>query len=193
MKNIKTRYLRAASLFLMLVLTSISFAKMPAVKDISVAINSLVPELSVTDVNSVPKTIKQLSGNKGLVLVLFRSADWCSYCIKHLKEINEWNDRINELGYQVAGISYDSLEILKTFSDKNQLKYPLLHDLNHKTMEDLKVMNDKHKPGDKGYGIPYPGVMVINNEGRLAYKYFYEGYKKRVIMEKLYLQLKAGL
>jgi peroxiredoxin len=169
---------------------SIAQAKMPSIKDTAVPVNSLVPEISAINIASEPQTIKQLSGKKGLVLVFFRSADWCPYCKRHLLEINQWNKKINDLGYKVAGISYDNVAILKQFSEKNNLEYPLLADQNHKTMEDLKVLNDEQQPGDEHYGIPFPGVMVIDANGKLVYKYFYQGYKKRVKMEQLYKQLK---
>ena len=193
MNQLLTTRLGFIAIALLTLIMPIASAKMPPIKDISVPLQSQVPEISVTDINGTPKTIKDLSGDKGLVLVFFRSADWCGYCIKHLKEINHWSDKFNELGYQVAAISYDSVDILKEFSDKNNLKYPLLADQNNKTMEDLKVLNDEQKPGGKHYGIPFPGVMIIDANGKLAYKYFYKGYKKRVIMENLYEQLKTGI
>ncbi len=166
-------------------------AKSPKVINAGVQLNSKVPEIFVTDINGNPKTIKQLSGAKGLILVFFRSADWCSYCKKHLVEINDWNSKLNELGYKVAAISYDSTDILKKFSLKRNLQYPLLADQNHQTMEVLKVLNDEQKPGSEHYGIPFPGVMVIDEKGILTYKYFYKGYKKRVKIKDLYQQLKV--
>jgi hypothetical protein len=39
------------------------------------------------------------------------------------------------------------------------------------------------------YGIPYPGVVVINEHGELLHSYFYQGFKKRVKFEQLYQQL----
>jgi len=180
-------------LSMMLVLfVSFTEAKMPSIKDTAVSVNSQVPEITATDINGDLKTIKQLSGEKGLILVFFRSADWCPYCKRHLIEINQWNKKLNGIGYKVAAISYDSVAILKKFSDKKNLQYPLLADQNHKTMEDLNVLNDEQKLGDDHYGIPFPGVMVIDASGKLVYKYFYQGYKKRVIIKQLYERLEKA-
>lgn len=170
-----------------------SEAKMPSIKDTAVPVNTQVPEITAVGINGEAKSIKQLSGEKGLVLVFFRSADWCPYCKRHLVEINQWNKKLNGLGYKVAAISYDPVSILKKFSDKRNIQYPLLADQNHKTMQDLNVLNDEYEPGDDHYGIPFPGVMVIDENGKLVYKYFYQGYKKRVKMEELFMQLQLGL
>ncbi len=170
-----------------------AFAKKPEIINAGVALNSQVPEISVVDINGNPQTIKQLSGETGLVLVFFRSADWCPYCKRHLVEINDWNTQLNSIGYKVAAISYDSTEILRKFSNKRNLQYPLLADQNHNTMMALNVLNDEQEPGDDHYGIPFPGVMVIDADAKLVYKYFYKGYKKRVKIKQLFEQLKQGL
>jgi len=107
-----------------------------------------------------------------------------------LIEINQWQDKLNKIGYNFAGISYDSTEILKKFSDKQQLKYPLLADQNYQTMKDYKVLHQDYKPGSKNYGIPYPGVMIVDNSGKISYRYFYQGYEDRVNLQQLYNNLK---
>jgi len=185
MKNLS---LVSLALFI-LMFVSVNIQATPAIKNAGTQINQKVPEISALDIAGNKQTIQQLSGDKGLVLVFFRSADWCPYCKKHLVEINEWNEKINNLGFNIAAVSYDSIEILDMFSKKKQLMYPLLSDQNHHTMKSLNVLNDEEEPGDKHYGIPFPGVMVINSEGVLLYKYFYKGYKNRVKMPTLFKQL----
>jgi hypothetical protein len=56
-------------------------------------------------------------------------------------------------------------------------------------MKTMNVLNKDVKPESEHYGIPYPGVMVINADGKLIYNYFYQGYKKRVKLENLYQDL----
>lgn len=159
---------------------------MPPPKTTGVSLNSQVPEINAKDIKGNKQTLKQLSGEKGLVLVFFRSADWCPFCKKHLVEINDWTQKLDDEGYKVAAISYDSIETLKMFSDERKLNYPLLADQDNKTMENYKVLNQEQKPGTMHYGIPYPGVMVIDKEGKLLYKYFYQGYRMRVNFEMIF-------
>ena len=173
----------------MALFTTSVYAKNPIHKDTGLPLGSQVPEIAAIDTKRNPQTIKQLSGKKGLILILFRSADWCPYCKKHLAEINEWNSKFKALGYGIAAISYDSVETLKIFSEKANLQYQLLADQDNKTIKSFKVLNQKYKPGDDNYGIPYPGVMIIDAEEKLIYKYFYKGYKRRVQMKNIYQAL----
>ncbi len=178
--------------YVLVIMTLVSFnvlAVLPPPKDTGLPLHSKVPELSAVDIFNNKQTLKQLSGDKGLVLIFFRSADWCSYCKKHLVEMNDWNDKFNELGYKFAAISYDDTNTLRKFSNKKHLKFPLLSDQNHQTIKTYNVLNTEQKEGSEHYGIPFPGVMIIDPNGNLAYKYFYLGYKKRVIIKDLYKTL----
>lgn len=168
-----------------IMLSSYLFAAKPAAIETGPPLNQTVPELSVADIEGHRQTIKQLTGDKGLVLVFFRSADWCPYCKKHLLEVNQWHAQLAELGYQVAGVSYDSVDILKKFTEEKTINYPLLSDLSNETIKAFNILNDAYQPGHRHYGIPYPGIMVVDREGKLKYKYFYEGYKNRVKIEDL--------
>jgi len=134
--------------------------------------------------------IEQLMRKQGLLLILFRSADWCPYCKRHLLELNEFAEKFNKLGYGVAAISYDAPAILRNFSQKHRLTYELLSDRDQQTFKLFNVLNKDYKPGDKHYGIPYPGVLVIGADKKLRDKYFYQGYKTRVRFAMLLNYLK---
>ncbi|PIP79042.1 MAG: AhpC/TSA family protein [Gammaproteobacteria bacterium CG22_combo_CG10-13_8_21_14_all_40_8] len=164
---------------------NMAFAKMPPYKDTGVALDTLAPELQVRDIENKPQTLSSLSGENGLVLVFFRSADWCPFCKRHLLEMKTWEDPLQKQGYKIAAVSYDSIETLKTFSQANSLPYPLLADQKHQTIISFNVLNQEEAPGTMGYGIPYPGAMIIDNKGLVKFKYFYEGYKDRVNLQQI--------
>lgn len=153
-------------------------------------IGTIAPSISVLNSQKESKIIKGLSKEKGLIILFFRSADWCPFCKKHLIELNSQAEKFKALGYGLAAISYDSNKILQTFSDKKKISYPLLSDQQAKTMLSYDIINTQYKLGDDNYGIPYPGVVVINKAGKVTHKHFFEGYKNRVKFTKLYEQLK---
>jgi peroxiredoxin len=158
--------------------------------DVGPIIGQKAPEITVINTLQQPANIKQLSKDKGLIVLFFRSADWCPFCKKHLVELNEYVKQFTQLGYGLAGISYDSSEILKSFAKEYSINYPLLSDQKAQTMMDFNIMNSDYALGDDNYGIPYPGVVVIDNEGKVIHKHFFKGYKKRVKFSDLYRQLK---
>lgn len=144
-----------------------------------------VPALHVLDTDGKPQTLNSLKGETGLILVFFRSADWCPYCKRHLIEINDWVKPLEAKGYRVAAVSYDGPSTLKKFSDAEKLLFPLLSDTNATTVKNYHVLNTDYTPKDDNYGIPFPGAYIISKEGTVTFKYFYEGYKKRVTLETI--------
>jgi len=54
------------------------------------------------------------------------------------------------------------------------------------------IVNKVYASDSDHYGIPYPGVVVIDNKGNVIRKHFFKGYKKRVRFADLYQQLKKG-
>ena len=153
-------------------------------------VGSKAPSISVLNNKNKQETIHSLSAEKGLIILFFRSADWCPFCKRHLIEFNGQAQKFRDLGYGLAAISYDNNDVLSTFSAQQNISYPLLSDQHAKTMLAYGILNADYKAGDMNYGIPYPGVVVINKAGIITQKYFFQGYKKRVKFTELYTQLK---
>lgn len=171
-----------------LVFNTSVFAELKSI-NVGLKIGAVAPELTALNTAGKKATLKQLMGRKGLIINFYRSADWCHFCQGHLMEFNQFSEKFTALGYGQAGVSYDSIDILKGFSDKNNIKYPLLSDLDVQTVLAYDIVNRQYKPGDEHYGIPYPGVVVINQQGKIIHSYFFDGYKRRVKFDQLYEQL----
>jgi hypothetical protein len=67
-------------------------------------------------------------------------------------------------------VTYDSPELQQKFIDAA-------------TMTALGVLNDKYKPGEMAYGIPHPGVFVLNTQQQIVGKIFVESHRIRVDAE----------
>jgi AhpC/TSA family/Disulphide bond corrector protein DsbC len=70
--------------------------------------------------------------------------------------------------------------VLKSFADRQHITYPLLSDPDSKVIRAYNILNETTKPGTPTYGIPYPGVYVVDSHGRVVSKYFEDDYKERV-------------
>lgn len=172
-----------ACIFLVFSFTAPAFAEEGI--EIGVGVGEKAPPLSVVDIQGKQQTLASLSGEQGLIVVFFRSADWCPFCKRHLVEIKEWVKPLNKKGFNVVGVSYDSTATLKGFTDAKQINFPLLADQNVATIKAYKILNSDYKSSDDNYGIPYPGAVIIDKTGTVRYTYFYEGYKKRVKWETI--------
>jgi hypothetical protein len=83
-------------------------------------------------------------------------------------------------GLGVAAISYDSIGALKSFANRQHITYPLLSDPDSKIIRAFDILNETTKPGTLTYGIPYPGVYLVDAQGKVLSKYFEDDYKDRV-------------
>ena len=61
-----------------------SFAKSAAI-NVGLTVGDKAPSLIVIDHNNKTVNIDELTAEKGLIILFFRSADWCPFCKKHLE------------------------------------------------------------------------------------------------------------
>ena len=95
-------------------------------------------------------------------------------------ELEQHLGAIRKQGLGVAAISYDSVGALKSFADRQHITYPLLSDPDSKIIRTYDIFNQTVKPGTPAYGIPYPGVYVVDAQGMVVSKYFEDDFKERV-------------
>ena len=97
--------------------------------------------------------------------------------------------KIEDAGVKVVGVSYDSVEVLKAFADKQKITFPLLSDPDSKTIVAYALKN-KETVGKKFGkvdldGVPYPGTLLVDKEGVVRAKLFVDGYKDRHSVDDL--------
>ena len=80
-------------------------------------------------------------------------------------------------GIQLVGISYDDTKILKAFSDRMKIAFPLLSDTESKTIDAYHIRNEAAR--GKAEGVPNPGTFILDREGVIRAKIFLEGYRDR--------------
>ena len=64
--------------------------------------------------------------------------------------------------------------------DKFDITIPILCDVNALSFKTLGILNEQYQPGDVQYGIPHPGMIIINPRGIVVGKLFLEAYSSRV-------------
>src|SRR4029453_19068955 len=84
---------------------------------------------------------------------------------------------LTDAGVAVVAISYDAEDVLAKFAKNQKIEYPLLSDPDHTTIIAYGLLNKEAKGRQEG--IPYPGTMIVDKDGVIRAKLFYEGYAKR--------------
>ena len=137
-------------------------------------------------------SLSELMGEKGIAVAFVRSADWCPYCQKQLKQIDDISANLNDLGWPLVAISYDDPEILSKFARKNSLGFELLSDPGSEAISAFNLLNEEMKPGSRYFGIPHPAIMFIGTDETVRAVLREEGYKDRPSLD-LILQIAEQL
>ena len=118
------------------------------------------------------------------------------YCNKQLAGLNQIENEIDSLGFQILAISPDNpTSMMETIKDKD-LKYTLLSDasmqyakklgiafkVDDKTIKKYKTFGiDLEKAsGENHFQLPAPAVFVIDKKGIIQFSYINPNYKVRL-------------
>ncbi len=167
-----------------LLLSLLFLASTPALS--AATVGEVIPhDLKLADQTGALQSFETLKGEKGLVLVFVRSTEWCPFCQKQLKKLNASKEAITSKGYNLVGISYDSAEQQKKFSDKNNITYTLLSDKGSEAIKAFGILNESMAPDSRTYGIPHPTIYTITADGTISAILTEEGYKNRPSLEAI--------
>lgn len=171
---------RLALVFVLMVLIGGSLSATASAEDLGPPVGTKAPDIGTRlDQTGKPRTPADLMGRNGLVLMFFRSADWCPYCQAQLIDVNGGVAEIEKRGYRVAALSYDSPEILQAFTAKRHIAYTFLSDPKSEAIDLYKLRDPQYPPGSRAYGVPRPIIFVLDKNGVIKAKLYEESYKLR--------------
>lgn len=149
--------------------------------------------ISAPDQHSNTHTIDDLVGEKGLVLVMSRSYEWCPFCIRQLDQLVRVKEEFSKLGFNVATMTYDPVSILTEFALDHDVDFPMLSDApNYEHVKAMGILNAQYGVDERAYGIPYPGIFILNASGVIQAKFAEEDYRVRPDFS-LVMEAAAGL
>lgn len=163
--------------------------------------NDQAPGFSAKDQNGEVVSLEN-ELKKGPVVLVFYRGQWCPYCNRQLKQMEDSLPLIKARGASVLTITPEKPEnIIKTIA-KTKTSNSILHDEGLKIMKSYEVafrVDDKTIKAYKKYGIdfteangatnganlPVPAVYIINQKGKIIYRYFDTDYRKRSSVKEI--------
>ncbi len=95
-------------------------------------------------------------------------------------ELESQLEALRARGLGLAAISYDSVEILRSFAERRKITFPLLSDHDSSIIKRFGIQNEVDYPlGDRAHGVPYPGTFVTDADGLVRSKLFETKYTDR--------------
>jgi peroxiredoxin len=169
-----------AVLGLHLVVASGQQPTMPDVQTLGPQVGSTIPTFTLPDQTGQARTLESLQGQRGLVLVFFRSADWCPYCKTQLVELQGRIEELRRAGLGLAAISYDPVAVLADFAQRRDIAYPLLSDSGSRVITRFGIVNTTVAESNRQQrGIPFPGTFVVDRHGAVTARFFEPAYQER--------------
>lgn len=157
----------------------------------TVKVGDKIPHnLELKDSKGKMRSFSDLKGKKGMTLVFIRSVEWCPFCQKQLIELNKNAKKFSEAGYPVVTVSYDALPQLEKFVTKNNPKMTMLSDPRSESIRAFGILNKANVKGTMSYGIPHPGVYIVDKNKEVQAKFFKKGYKDRPSSKELLAKIK---
>lgn len=172
---------------------NVQYKKVKEAKGLQVG--ETVKDFSAVDLNDNVFTLREAL-KKGQVVVIFYRGQWCPFCNKHLKKLEQNLDEIYAKGASVIAVSPEKSEFLKRTADKTKASFSLLYDEGYKIAEAFDVAfrptnferaiynkilkaDLKNAHSDESQQLPIPATFIIGKDRKIIWRHFDPDYKKR--------------
>lgn len=187
-------------LVLLITIAIVAFSFIANDKPTGLNVGDIAPDFTAKNQNNKDVNLKELL-KSGSVVVLFYRGEWCPYCNRQLKALEDSLALIKAKGANVIAVSPEKLENINKTIEKTKVTYNVVTDENSQIMNAYKVafeLDEKTTEKYKGYGInlmerngssgnnlPVPAVYIINKEGKITYRYFNVNYANRASVQEI--------
>ena len=135
-----------------------------------------------------------LKSHKAVVLFFYRG-QWCPYCNKQIKQLQDSLQLLTGKGAYVVGVTPETGENINKTINKTHASFSIIQDAGYKIMKEYDVnytvddaMNAKLKSygvdldknnGNTNHVLPVPATYVIDRSGKIIYVHFDKDYTRR--------------
>lgn len=138
--------------------------------------NIVLPDFEVPMVQKLKEdfyeadiSLKELVANKKKGLILyFYPRDNTPGCTTQAVDFTEKLSEFDALGYDIIGVSRDSIESHKKFIENKELQIPLISDTDEKLCQHFDVIKEKNMYGKKTMGL-VRSTFVFDKDGKLTH------------------------
>lgn len=159
------------------------------------------PVFNLKDNNGKQVDLKQiLKENKAVVLFFYRG-QWCPYCNKQIKDLQDSLQLLTAKGAYVIGVSPETDANVSKTVVKTKATFSIISDKDYSVMKAYKVdyvmeqgLADRYKSrgldialanGKTDNVLPVAATYIIDKSGKIKYAFFESDYKKRPSVKTL--------
>lgn len=108
-------------------------------------------------------------------------------------QLSDIQSSFEALGIKVAVMTYEPPATTITFTTENSISYPILFDKDARHVLGLGILNQDYGPGSSAYGIPNPGILLVDAAGIIKQKFSRTRYQERPELDKILAFIKEAL
>jgi peroxiredoxin len=159
------------------------------------------PEFVAKDNSGKTLDLKRLLKSHKAVVLFFYRGQWCPYCNKHIKELQDSLQLLTGKGAYVIGVTPETDENINKTIDKTHASFSIIQDKGYKIMKAYDVnyvVDDAMFAKLKNYGIdleknngnadhvlPVPATYVIDSSGKIIFAHFDKDITKRASVSSI--------
>lgn len=189
----------------MLIILTVFCSRLTAQSPKGLEVNQRAPLFAATDQHGRQIKLDSMLKHGPVVLVFYRG-QWCPYCNRQLKQLEDSLSFILSRGAALLAITPEKPESINKTISKTSASYPILFDEGLSIMKAYDVafrVEDKTirqylrhgidlqaNNGSNGNTLPVPAVYVIAKNGKIIYRHFDPDYRKRASVAEIVEHLK---
>jgi len=178
--------------FLTAAIAALSLSASAPPEDLGPALGASLPHsLALNDQTGAERGFDDLAGEQGLLLVFSRSMRWCPFCQSQAIDLNAHLEAFESRGYELALLTYDSVDELNAFAAKNAIAYDFLSDPDSEAIEAFGLRNPEYEGHPFADGVPYPVIFVVGPDRTIQAKLYEDDYKDRPAVELILAAMDA--
>ncbi len=94
-------------------------------------------------------------------------------------QLIDLTEQFEAIGVSIVAMTYDPVDFLKEVELDRGVEFTLLNDEAITHVNRLGILNTDYAPDSRAYGVPYPGIFLIDTDGVIRYKFAEESYRDR--------------
>jgi peroxiredoxin len=155
----------------------------------------VAPEFSAGDNAGKQLELKALLKSHKAVVLFFYRGQWCPYCNKQIKELQDSLQLLTTTGAYVVGVTPETGENINKTIDKTHASFSIIQDKGYKIMKAYDVnytvseqtfaqlnkygVDLEKNNGNRDHVLPVPATYVIDRSGKIIYVHFDKDYTRR--------------
>ena len=184
-----------------LLITAVLFFSLQVMAQTGLKSGATAPEFTATDNAGKTLDLKALLRSHKAVVLFFYRGQWCPYCNKQIKQLQDSLQLLTDKGAYVIGVTPETGDNINKTIDKTHASFSIIQDKGYQIMKAYDVnytVNDALYSRLKGYGVdleknngnkdhvlPVPATYVIDRSGKISFVQFDKDYTRRASVSSI--------